>query len=593
MEPEEDLARKIEEIRKMLAGDEPASLRTSYLADPSGGKAVLQGSTAPAIVPVWNERPSGLLVPTSSARTPDPIDLMAVYLTAEEIAGMATPEGYAEDQLRRIPAETVLRFCALWLTTLAMPDTSAREADEHFVNAVLKERVRDRVLNLLRDPSRRLLVPQALMLLARSAIEILPDSVPEDAPQGHLVGALLHINQTMGRHTEAGPTVIEDRPGPLGREIIANQHFNHTWSVSGVLARYARRWIELPAEHQSNPAIVNLSQAYENCTGIRLDDLAAVAGALWVHTVHGRFVVEHTELERLNIPAERLDAVLDLISQDIPGLRTELQRTKTEQRTEWFFDPFERWPVIRLPEQRLLILDPRHLVSRAFGWMPILDIKWPPDHRPKPPGHKKAAAQAEQTLRHFSEVYVSEILHHITQDSPAARRVYDDEQLKAAYTAHRQRIADAAIDYPGTWIVIEVTTTQLRREAATAVPDDSQIKDIDKLIDEIDQIDATINALRHNETAFTGTPPTHNRRFLPLLVLPEGFPINPITLTVSLFHPGVPRVKIKSITAGQQRSRDHVESRMKKAHCDVISINGNSYRLKNRLQAIDRETDVA
>jgi DNA replication protein DnaC len=28
-------------------------------------------------------------------------------------------------------------------------------------------------------------------------------------------------------------------------------------------------------------------------------------------------------------------------------------------------------------------------------------------------------------------------------------------------------------------------------------------------------------------------------------------------------------------------------------HCDVVSINGNSYRLKNRLQAIDRETDVA
>ncbi|MFE2729478.1 ATP-binding protein, partial [Kitasatospora sp. NPDC059327] len=28
-------------------------------------------------------------------------------------------------------------------------------------------------------------------------------------------------------------------------------------------------------------------------------------------------------------------------------------------------------------------------------------------------------------------------------------------------------------------------------------------------------------------------------------------------------------------------------------HCDVISINGNSYRLKNRLQAISQDTDVA
>ncbi|MFJ8441991.1 ATP-binding protein [Kitasatospora griseola] len=28
-------------------------------------------------------------------------------------------------------------------------------------------------------------------------------------------------------------------------------------------------------------------------------------------------------------------------------------------------------------------------------------------------------------------------------------------------------------------------------------------------------------------------------------------------------------------------------------HCEVVSINGNSYRLKNRLQAIDRASDVA
>nr|WP_269785874.1 ATP-binding protein [Streptomyces antimycoticus] len=28
-------------------------------------------------------------------------------------------------------------------------------------------------------------------------------------------------------------------------------------------------------------------------------------------------------------------------------------------------------------------------------------------------------------------------------------------------------------------------------------------------------------------------------------------------------------------------------------HCEVISINGPSYRLKNRLKAIERETDAA
>ncbi len=109
------------------------------------------------------------------------------------------------------------------------------------------------------------------------------------------------------------------------------------------------------------------------------------------------------------------------------------------------------------------------------------------------------AARAKQTLRHCNELYVSEILHAITCDEGTTRRVYDDADLKAVYTAEGQRIADAAIDYPGAWIVIEVTTTQLRREAATAVPDESQIQDIDKLVEELNQIEATITALRGDE----------------------------------------------------------------------------------------------
>ncbi|WP_406080541.1 hypothetical protein OG468_08805 [Streptomyces zaomyceticus] len=532
MDPTGDLVRRIEEIRRLLTEAEPDSLRSSYLADPSGGRAVLQGSTAPALVSEWNQHPSGLWLPKSSAQTPAPIDLMAVYLTAEEVYGVTPPTSYTTRQLQRLSLESVLRFSAFWLTALAMPDASARSVDERFAGTMLNGPPRDRVLNLLRDTTRRLLVPQALMLLARTAVQVSPGSLPDGVAQGDLVGALLCISQTMGRHPETGPTVIEDRPGPLGREIIANQHFNHTWSVSGVLARYARRWLELPAEHQSEPAVVDLSQAYEDCTGVRLEDLAAIAGYLWARTVQGRFVVERAELSTLDIPQERLEGVLELISNSMSGLREELQRERAELRTEWSFDPFQRWPVIKLPEERLLILDPRHLVSRAFGWLPIWDIKFPPPGRIKPAGHKKLAARAEQTLRHYSEVYVSEVLHHIAQDASTARRVYDDEQLKAAYTAQGQRIADAAIDYPGAWIVIEVTTTQLRREAATAVPDESQIEDIDKLIEELDQINATINSLRADEAALTGIHATLPRRFYPLLVLPEGFPVNPITLTV-------------------------------------------------------------
>ncbi|MCX4993722.1 hypothetical protein [Streptomyces sp. NBC_00568] len=531
MNAAERLAQKIETLSKMFTDAEPASLRTGYLADPSAGRPVLQGSTATALVPRWNEHSSGLLVP-ATVQPPAPIDLGAAYLTPDEIFGFELPADYAVRQLERLPVEGVIRFCAQVLNALALPGGSVEAIEAHFASQWLDEPVRSRVRNLLRDESRRLLVPQAFMLLARMALEVSPDTVPDDLSDGDIVRALFSLTQTMGRHPDAGPSVITDRPGTLGRELIANQHFHRSWSVPGVLARYARRWLQLPAEHHGEPGIVDLSQTYQDCTGARLEDLAAVAGYLWLRTTMGPFVIEPSELASLAMPAERVEAVLALITNDLPGMREAVRRGLPDKRTQWSFDPFQQWPVIRLPEARLLILDPRNLISRAFGWLPIWDIEFPPPGRTKPTGHRKTAARAKQTLRHCSEIYVSEVLHAITRDEGTTRRVYDDAELKAAYTAQSQRIADAAIDYPGTWIVIEVTTTQLRSEARTAVPGESQIQDIDKLVDELDQIDATITALRGDEAALTGAPAASDRRFLPLLVLPEGFPVNPITLTV-------------------------------------------------------------
>ncbi|MFE6129523.1 hypothetical protein ACFQ6Q_14835 [Streptomyces sp. NPDC056437] len=531
MNAAERLAQKIEKLRRMFTDGEPASLRGSYLADPSAGHPVLRGSTATALVPRWNEHPSGLLVP-ATVQPPAPIDLGAAYLEPDEIFGFELPADYAVRQLERLPLEGVIRFCARVFNALELPGVTVQAVEAHFAGEWLDEPVRSRVRNLLRDETRRLLVPQVLMLLARRAMEVSPDTVPDDVPDGDIVGALFSLTRTMGHHPDPGPSVITDRPGTLGRELIANQHFHRSWSVPGVLARYARRWMQLPAEHQGEPGIVDLSQTYQDCTGARLEDLAAVAGYLWLRTTTGRFVIEPGELASLTMPAQRVEAVLALITNDLPGMREAVRGERPEQRTEWSFDPFQQWPVIRLPEDRLLILDARHLINRAFGWLPIWDIEFPPTERTKPTGHRKMAARAKQTLRHCSEVYISEVLHAITRDEGTTRRVYDDADLKAAYTAHGQRIADAAIDYPGTWIVIEITTTQLRREAATAVPGESQIEDIDKLVEELAQIDATITALRRDEAALTGAPVVGDRRFLPLLVLPEGFPVNPITLTV-------------------------------------------------------------
>jgi hypothetical protein len=87
------------------------------------------------------------------------------------------------------------------------------------------------------------------------AMETSPDRLPDGTREGDVLGAVFGLTQTMGEIPDSASNVVSDRPGVLGRELIANQHFNYNLSVAGFLARYARRWLQLPAEHQGEAGI--------------------------------------------------------------------------------------------------------------------------------------------------------------------------------------------------------------------------------------------------------------------------------------------------------------------------------------------------
>ncbi|MFF0201885.1 hypothetical protein [Streptomyces sp. NPDC005017] len=528
MEAGQQVAARIGFLRRQLMDREPGSLRGAYLAVPTHERPVLQGTTAPALTKLWQQRPSGLITPATS--TTQPIDLIQVYLTFKEIFGFPADPAYPVKQLRALPLGIVLQFCAELLNALSRPGASRPDVDRAFATQWLKEPIRTRVLNQLRDPRRALVVPQALMLLARAAVDHSPDSLPDGAKPGDLIGALLTLSDVIGLSSEGGPTVIVDQPGDLGREMIANQYFNNNTSIPHTLARYVRRWRELPQQLAGSDGMVDLPAVYEQCTGVTLDDLTVVAGALWAAACNGNVLTSAAELEAL-LPAGRAAKALSLISADLDTLRRAVQSERAQRHTEWTFDAFQQRPVVRLGDEFLLVMDQRYLIDRAFGWLPIQDVRFPPDSHPRPANHEKLAGRAVRTLRRFSEFYVSEVLHSITGQG-ATRRVYDDAELKDAFQGKKQKIADAAVDYGDTWVVVEVTTSQLQRDAATAVPGNAQVKDIDKLLEEVHQIDATIQALRRDESRLTGVTSSIRRRYLPLLLLTEGFPVNPVSMTV-------------------------------------------------------------
>ncbi|MDV9170787.1 hypothetical protein R6V09_11675 [Streptomyces sp. W16] len=521
---------QMERLFSQVAGREPAELRDAYVATFRDGQLTLEGSTIPAIVPLWKQRASGIIVP-QNLTTPHPLDLCLAYLTAEEVFGFCPPPGYVISQLQRIPVADVLLFVSQVLNEVRMPGASRREVDRRYVEQWFNGDTKARALNLLRNPERGLIVPQALFLLAKLSLVYSGDVLLPGVRPGNIVAALITLTQYLGQCPEDGKgTVIGDAPGPLGRELIANQYFNSSNDSAKLMARFTRCWYQIPAEREGEPGICDLAGAYQTATGVSLADLTVVGSVLWAAAFNGGPHVAPSYLATLGWEESHLEGVLKLIVCDIPGFREVIGAEREEERSEWSFDAFGRWPVIRLHDDSLLVLDQELLVKRIFGWLPFFDIKFPPPDS-KPPGHRKLVATADQCLRHVEEIYVTEILHSIA-DGGAARRVYDDPQLQAAFRQKGRRIADVAIDYGDAWVVVEITTTTLKRESVKAISEQAQIEDLDKLVGEVEQIDATIQSLREGEARLTDTPTAIKKVYFPLLVMAEGFPVNPVTLTV-------------------------------------------------------------
>ncbi|MCS0599809.1 hypothetical protein NX794_00930 [Streptomyces sp. LP11] len=179
---------------------------------------------------------------------------MAVFLTPEKIFGFPLPAGYTESQLRRIPLEGVLRFCGLLLNSLAAPHTSARSVDRVLADRLFTEPVRSRVLNLLKDKARRLLVPQACILLARMAAQTSPDTLSEDISEAAQAGlspslATMKLAEYGEANMDLAPRGLELKTldpylaGWRMRVVPALGHLAVRMITNGVVDRAVQNWI--------------------------------------------------------------------------------------------------------------------------------------------------------------------------------------------------------------------------------------------------------------------------------------------------------------------------------------------------------------
>jgi hypothetical protein len=252
------------------------------------------------------------------------------------------------------------------------------------------------------------------------------------------------------------------------------------------------------------------------------DAFTTVALAIWAHCeLHSAYPIPASVVDSIAMPREVVERTLSLIARSPDEFRDLVLNTKPEDQTEWSFDALRRFPLLRLQNGDLLVLSKTLLMQRIFGWLPMFDLV----EGIKAAKGKKAADQAVTWFRRLCELDALEGIVKM-----AGSRLFDQDAIQGAFGTAAPN-ADAAIDYPDAWVVVEVGTRQLTRATVVATTPEGLEADLKRGVDEkAAQLDATLSALIANETLLTGRPARARRRYLAVLVLTEGFPVNPLTV---------------------------------------------------------------
>jgi hypothetical protein len=269
-----------------------------------------------------------------------------------------------------------------------------------------------------------------------------------------------------------------------------------------------------------------MAARFQEATGVALADLVLVLFAMWGAATDGRPRFALSYFDSLGWSPERVERTVALFTIDIPHLRAEVRAEAVAFDLQWAIATFERYPVVRMSDGSLLVIDAQLLGRRLLGILPLFDLTHALDQR----GDRKLKSQVEGSYAHLSEAYAIEVLMAATADA-SSNRFFGEEALRTAYGRNRQ-VADAAVDYGDAWVVVEITTSRPQRGTVSGQSDATVDADLDKLVAKAGQIESTIAAIRANQTALTGKPAHPNPRFYPVLVVADGFPVNPISLTL-------------------------------------------------------------
>lgn len=506
------------DVAELFTGSEPVGL-PKFLAAPEAGATYFAG-TAIRSVGSFRQRPSGIWTPSTAHIDAAPIGQIGVCLTFEEVFGRRATMDFLIAILAKLPRDVVLNECAGILARLRQPDTGPRsELQTAAIDMIDPGLARDRIRNLT-SSGRHLLSPQGILAMAKVAIVHCPVQPAEQLSVIPTALLSLVIHDLLGDtfDLEASPK-LESQSLPAALFITANGYFNHTDDAILALALHAARWYE--ADDGNGPSLDEICTA----NGVPLHQQTAFAILLWAQTLKGRVKFDDAFFAHIAGGPRAAHQALRLLTQGVDDAALKISETELSHKTlEFNFNAFGRYPILRLADSELLVVDPQLLLRRVLGWAPTHDL-------PKTlvDGTKKGTIEAALARR--SETYTIDVINAGVQASRTGR-VFTESDLTEHFTSQGRlagRTADAGIDYGDAWIILEITAHRVPLAVVNALSDESIAEAVERVLDEVDQIHQTIQSLQQHPL---GGHDKHPRRFYPVVVMTEGYPINPILLTI-------------------------------------------------------------
>ena len=492
------------------------------------GRPYFQGSTAPVLNLQYAKTECGLLVPARVAAGPSPHESLRTYLTADEVIPFDVGAAYTLNWLSTADRSAVLVSCAQLLAGFDAIGSDWSSICIEVAKRVFREPLATKVQNLIRGGS-VLWTPQAILVLASLALRVSqPVGGSQDmGPLGLALLALQRDLSTLDEVAETDPSA-DDKRDHLYREVLRGQAFSAEVEEGVLLARHRLHWYDVPKAMTSHPSFVDLAATFEQATGVPLRDLEVLGLGLWTRSIEvSGSPIGLDYFRTLNWDPKRLVRTLSLFTASPDSLKTQLEEHQLQFGIQWSFDPMRRYPVT-IVGPNLLVLSPALLLERVFGWLPMFDLV----RSLEAAGKEKLAARAETFHRFIREREALGTISRIVTAPGLAPRLYEEPELKAAF-GKKSKTADGVVDCGKTWVVVEVSTRHLQRASVLGGSLQALEEDLERGIEhKVRQIESTIRALVEDESRLTGLPAIDGRKFLPVMVITEGFPVNPMTYQV-------------------------------------------------------------